>query len=156
MGFIIKQAIPHIKYLQDKKANSSHKKEGTKNYFTCNDTSRKNLGFIEFTDVIYSHESLDDYASEFPNFEDENNSTAIGFETNNGITIASSSLKTFIVDTTKDSLSYYLKKTDKINGLVVLNFNEDLSFQSYIEYKSIIKNTGLKQAKVFEKEFIFN
>ncbi|WP_339896183.1 hypothetical protein [uncultured Algibacter sp.] len=152
----LKQAIPHIKYLQDKKNNSSHKNKEAKNYFTCNDISRKNLGFIEFTDVIYNNESLDDYSGELSNVQDESNSTAIGFETNNKITIASKSLKTFITEITKDSLSFYLKKTDKINGMILLNFNEDLSFQNYIEYKSIIKNVNLKQSKVLDKEFIFN
>src|SRR5690606_14870685 len=47
----LKQAIPHIQFLQEKKENSSHKKENAKNYFTCNDLSRKNLGFIEFTNT---------------------------------------------------------------------------------------------------------
>ena len=50
----LEQAIPKIKYLQDKKRNAKiHKNEAAKNYFTCNDLSRKNLGFIEFTDVYY-------------------------------------------------------------------------------------------------------
>ena len=40
--------------------------------------------------------------------------------------------------------------------MILLNFNEDLSFQNYIEYKSIIKNVNLKQSKVLDKEFIFN
>src|SRR5690606_26364139 len=50
----LKQAIPQIKLLQEKRRNAQlHKNENAKNYFTCNDLSRKNLGFIEFTDVVY-------------------------------------------------------------------------------------------------------
>src|SRR5690606_15935928 len=49
----LKQVIPQIKFLQNKKQTSSHKNENAKNYFTCNDISKKTLGFIEFTDVIY-------------------------------------------------------------------------------------------------------
>ncbi len=49
----LKQAMPHIKFLQEKKQNAGHKNDNAKNYFTCNDTSKKNLGFIEFTDVVY-------------------------------------------------------------------------------------------------------
>ena len=30
-----------------------HKNENAKNYYTCNDVSQHNLGFIEFTNVIY-------------------------------------------------------------------------------------------------------
>jgi hypothetical protein len=152
----LKQAIPHIKYLQDKKNNSSHKKVGTKNYFTCNDTSRKNLGFMEFTDVVYQNESLDDYSGILSNIEDANNSTAIAFETDNSITIASTSIKNMFAETTQDSLSHYLKKCDTINGIVLLNFNENLSFQNYIDLKSIIKNVDLKHTEISNKEFIFN
>lgn len=50
----LKQAIPHIQYLQDKRKKASmHKNEDAKNYFTCNDTSMGSLGFVEFTDVDY-------------------------------------------------------------------------------------------------------
>ena len=55
----LKQAIPHIKFLQDKKRNAEmHKNENAKNYYTCNDTSIKNLGFIEFTDVDYHKNNI--------------------------------------------------------------------------------------------------
>ncbi len=50
----LKQAIPQIKFLQDKKRNAQmHKNENAKNYFTCNDTSINNLGFVEFTHIDY-------------------------------------------------------------------------------------------------------
>ena len=152
----LKQAIPHIKYLQDKKANSSHKNETAKNYFTCNDTSRKNLGFIEFTDVSFKKESLDNYSAVLSIFENSGNSTAIAFEDDNEITIASTILKTVILETTKDSLSYYLKKCDTINGIILLNFNEALTFQNYIEYKSLISKTVLNHTEISNMEFIFN
>jgi hypothetical protein len=152
----LKQAIPHIKYLQGKKNSSSHKNKAAKNYFTCNDTSINNLGFIEFTDVIYQNETLDNYSGAISSLDSLTNSTAIAFESSNIMTIASTSLKTMFLETTKDSLTYYLKKCDTLNGIVLLNFNEDLSFQNYIDYKSIIKKTDLKQSKISIKEFIFN
>ena len=53
----LKQAVPKIIYLQEKKRNAEmHKNDNAKNYFTCNDTGIKNLGFIEFTDVVYHQE----------------------------------------------------------------------------------------------------
>ena len=30
-----------------------HKNENARNFYTCNDTSIKNLGFIDFTEVYY-------------------------------------------------------------------------------------------------------
>ncbi|MGB5420495.1 hypothetical protein, partial [Algibacter sp.] len=152
----LKRVIPHIKYLQDKKANSSHKKEGTRNYFTCNDTSIKNLGFIDFTDVRYQNESLDNYSDALSSIDSLSNSTAIAFEKNNTIVIASTSLKTRFLETSKDSISFYMKKCDTLNGIILLNFNENLSFQNYIDYKSIIENTDLKQTEISNNEFIFN
>src|SRR5690606_34637928 len=51
---MLKQSIPQIKLLQEKRRNAQlHKNESARNYFTCNDTSKKTLGFIDFTDVIY-------------------------------------------------------------------------------------------------------
>ena len=152
----LKQAIPHIKYLQEKKINSSHKNKEAKNYFTCNDTSRKNLGFIEFTDVVYNKESLETYSGKLSNFEDSKNSTAIGFGIKNEITIASTSLDNIFIETTKDSLSFYLKKCDTANGIILLNFNDGITFNDYIDYKSIASKTDLKLAQVSNKEFIFN
>ena len=58
----LRQAIPHIKFLQDKKRNAKmHKNEDAKNYFTCNDMSIGNLGFLEFTDVNYAKKDSSNY-----------------------------------------------------------------------------------------------
>src|SRR5690606_30369303 len=49
----LKQVIPQIKLLQEKRRNAQlHKNESARNYFTCNDTSKKTLGFIDFTDIV--------------------------------------------------------------------------------------------------------
>lgn len=152
----LKQAVPHIKFLQDKKVNSSHKNKDAKNYFTCNDITRQNLGFIEFTNVVYHSEKLDNYSGKFSDIKITDNTTAIGFESSDNFIITSTSLKKFILETTKDSLSHYLKKCDTPDGIILLNFNENLSFQDYIDYKYIITNTDLKETKVLENEYIFN
>lgn len=152
----LKQAIPKIKFLQDKKSNSSHKNEKAKNYFTCHDLSSNNLGFMEFTDVIYQNESLENYISKQSNFDYSLNSTAIAFEKNNDVVIASTLLKSMITETSKDSLKFYLKKCDTINSIIFLNFNENLSFQSYIDLKDIVNKLDLKDVKISNKEFIFN
>ena len=132
------------------------KNKKAKNYFTCNDTSINNLGFIEFTDITYQNETLDNYSDALISLDSLSNATAIAFDSSNIITIASTSLKTMFLETTKDSLPYYVKKCDTINGIILLNFQEDLSFQNYIDYKSIIEKTDLKQSKISLKEFIFN
>ena len=56
----LKQAIPHLQYLQSKRRKASmHKNENAKNYFTCNNTSFKNLGFLEFTELTYLNKEED-------------------------------------------------------------------------------------------------
>ncbi|WP_375242539.1 hypothetical protein [Lacinutrix sp.] len=55
----LKQVIPSIIKLQEKKRNSDHKNKNARNYFTCNATSIKNLGFVDFTDVVYDYERED-------------------------------------------------------------------------------------------------
>ena len=152
----LKQVIPHIKFLQDKKKNSSHKKEGVKNYFTCNDTVNKNLGFIEFTDVNYHLESSEEYLSKLSTLEDSNNSIAIGFDNNGDITIVSTVLKSVLLKTKKDSLVNNLKKCDTTNGIIFLSFHKNLKYQDYITYKSLISNIKFKETKLSIHEFLFN
>jgi hypothetical protein len=47
-----------------------HKNENAKNYFTCNDTSISNLGFVEFTDVYYEVNTLPKIDKEFVTSKD--------------------------------------------------------------------------------------
>jgi hypothetical protein len=149
----LKLAIPQIKFIQNKKKNASHKKEGAKNYFTCNDTSRKNLGFIDFTETEYIEGSSSSYLSKTSNLE---YTQSISFEKNDSIKIISSSLKSPIKNTSTKRLLTDLKELETLKGIIYLNFNKNLTFQDYITYKSILKNINLKEAKISNKEFIFN
>jgi hypothetical protein len=49
----LKLVIPEIQKLQAKKAKSSHKKEGSENYFTYMDKKKKTLAFLPFDEVQY-------------------------------------------------------------------------------------------------------
>ncbi|RZV67419.1 MAG: hypothetical protein EX254_02975, partial [Flavobacteriaceae bacterium] len=72
----LKQALPSILKLQDKKRNAKmHKNENAKNYFTCNDTAIKNLGFLDFTDVFYFQGKSET--------EEKSNEILLYFETGN-------------------------------------------------------------------------
>jgi len=54
----LKQAIPYIKYLQNKKKNAGHKNKKAKNYFTCHDLNKYNLGFKDFTEITLNNISV--------------------------------------------------------------------------------------------------
>ena len=152
----LKLAIPQIKFLQNKKKNAGHTKEGVKNYFTCNDTNRKNLGFIEFTETEYIEESSATYLTKISKLENLQNTYSISFEKNNNIKIANTSLKPTFNHSSKENLLIDLKKLDTIKGIIYLNFNKNLTFQDYISYKSLLEHTDLKETKISNKEFIFN
>lgn len=152
----LKQVIPQIKFLQDKKQNSEHKKEDAKNYFTCNDTSKKTLGFIEFTNIVYHEESSDKYMTNISEFKDEENLVPISINLDGSISIITPNAEPFIIVTDKNELLNDLIKLDNSPGLVYLNFNEALHFQDYITFKSILSRSNLKHLKISNQEFLHN
>ncbi|MDH3323472.1 MAG: hypothetical protein OEM04_10810 [Flavobacteriaceae bacterium] len=153
----LKQIIPHIKLLQDKKGKSSHKNENAKNYFTCNDISIKNLGFIEFTEVVYHQED----SKAFLNMKKSQinqiiiikvqslDSTYVSFIRNDTVFIHSSNQK--------DLLSHLEGNlTGQGDAVIISEFNENLSFQDYITYKSLLSQINFKNVTIANDEFIFN
>jgi len=155
----LRQIIPSILILQEKKRDAKmHKNKAAKNYFSCNDTSIKNLGFIDFTDVIY-HNGIDADIVESQGIyetlpsETSNHVLSILFKSKDSITINSShtSKNEFI-----NRLEYMDSKQNKIMGIVYLKFNENLTFQDYITYKSMLSKIKLKHATISDDEYIFN
>lgn len=132
------QAIPKIKFIQDKKRNAKmHKNEAAKNYFTCNNTSIKNLGFIDFTDVYYHLETVDDYTKN-NNIHDFDilkfNADTVFF---NGISIDLNDMKN--PDSTK----------------VFAKFDKNMTFQEYISYKEQINQLESLRIILDNDEFIY-
>ncbi|WP_298239129.1 hypothetical protein [uncultured Algibacter sp.] len=157
----LKQVIPHIKFLQEKKANSSHKNKNAKNYFTCNDTSRKNLGFIEFTDIMYSNQTVRDFYEKYSKKEREKIDQIIYLEL-----ISLDSIPVHF-DTGKCGTRYLTNENDLLNGIksdllhygnikVDIGYNKNLSFQDYIRIKSKLKSFDLGHAKISNHEFIID
>jgi hypothetical protein len=153
------QAIPKIKFLQDKKRNAElHKNEDAKNYFTCNDTSIKNLGFLEFTNVNYVDE-IDSYTAD--NSRKDNVKTII---------VHFYSIDKIIIDdnfnneneikliNTISSLGAKLDELKKENGKIeiCLMFNPKLTFQDYITVKSQISNLELEDLSIDKHEIVIN
>ena len=130
----LKQAIPHIQFLQNKKRNAEmHKNKDAKNYFTCNDISINNLGFLEFTETNFYKKN---------SFKETENLCFITFE----------SLKNVISFTTLDykfefskegfdaALEEVYKEYDRSTVKIVMAFNNAMSFQDYITIKSELKS----------------
>ncbi|WP_345164360.1 hypothetical protein [Algibacter aquimarinus] len=155
----LKQAIPHIKYLQDKKDNSSHKNKNAKNYFTCNDVSRKNLGFVEFTDVNYSFEQKKIGSI---NSRKSNVSLFIRYQSKDSITIFTDAIKCIVIiaQTNCENILNDLKKAfpESSNKEIELNLkiNPNITFQEYISFKSTLIDSDLNYIHLSNNELIFN
>jgi len=154
------KAIPQIIFLQDKKKNSSHKKEGVKNYYTCNNTSIKNLGFLDFTDVVYKT-----YADE-KDTEIEKTIFVLDVMVNSMEEILIQSFLPETVNTNTTIIDGILSdiKTIKVsNGFdfdssgftINLHFNRNLNFQEYISIKSLFMGFDVDGPTVSNYEFIY-
>ncbi|MHA7843935.1 MAG: hypothetical protein ACX93I_11485 [Winogradskyella sp.] len=162
----LKQVIPHIQYLQNKrKKESMHKNENAKNYFTCNDTSINNLGFIEFTDVDYKNVDIKNDSLNLqlldPSSEFYRNKLLLGayielsviFEKNRRIRYKNKSL----------SISDYISKIPVAQNIEIqsegfsldLYFDESLTFQDYISIKSELSQIEREDIIVSPFEFIY-
>ncbi|MFB9055336.1 hypothetical protein ACFFU9_01160 [Mariniflexile ostreae] len=151
----LKQVIPHIKSLQEKKSSSSHKNIHAKNYFTCHDTSEKNLGFIEFTHINYSFGETFLETHKTPS-----KSVFINIMSLDSIQLGSlkkerslSTFEQFDISNINESL----KKMNPESELhVFLQFNSALTFQEYITVKSAFLKLDTKHLNIIKDEFIYN
>ena len=152
----LRQAIPSIVLMQEEKKNE-RSDEKSKNLYSCNDVSNKKLAYQDFSEVVY-HNGIDENIVENQGLYDTeidetNHILSILFKENDSITInsAHSTKNEFI-----EKLKYMDSIQDKIMGVVYLKFNENLTFQEYITYKSMLSRLKLKHAIISNDEYIFN
>lgn len=152
------QAIPKIIYLQGKKRNAEmHKNENAKNFYSCNNTSIKNLGFIEFTDVVYHEDDSQSYlnknnakAYQIINIKVHSlDSTFVSFISND---------TSFTHSTNQKDLLKHLETNlvEKGRTILVSELDKSLTFQDYITYKSLLSKLDLKNVTIAKDEFVFN
>lgn len=146
----LKQMLPHLQYLQDKRhGEGMHKNENAKNYFTCHDKSVNNLGFLEFTDILYYSEND---LSKFLTSGDKN-ILQVYFKNIDDISILRLDKNEKIVyDSFLDfteNLSLYQ------NYQVHLGFDKNISFQDYITIKSNLSKMDTENLTLSNQEFIY-
>ncbi|GAA4817850.1 hypothetical protein [Litoribaculum gwangyangense] len=153
----LKQVIPHITFLQEKKEKAGHKNINAKNYFTCNDLSRNNLGFLEFKNLVYHEESAGEYFSKISTIPEITRLSVICHSMEN-IEIMG------FIDSLITKKANYHNVTNQIKSLmmktksfeIILNFNEKITFQEYISIKSAISKIDLENVLLSNHEFIYN
>ncbi len=125
----LEQALPSIIKLQEKKRNATmHKNEKARNYYTCNDTSIKNLGFIDFTDVVYINENEEGISNK-PINEDNKIIDIMCFS----IDDIKISIDNKTISSDFSQLKKLIQNEIEHNGTyIVLGFKNTLLFQDYI------------------------
>ena len=164
----LNQVIPHIKFLQAKKSNSSHKNKNAKNYYTCNDTSIKNLGFVEFTDVNYNlfgckpYEKDSLYVYNKTNFKTYKNPVIQQDSTVLEIPLFFDNdffISTYDVVLKENQVKHYLNallnSRDEQLINIVTSFNRNINFQDYINYKTFINTLKSEGISISNNEFIY-
>ncbi|GAA4291241.1 hypothetical protein [Aestuariibaculum suncheonense] len=148
----LKQVVPHLQFLQKKKKNASHKNKNSRNYFTCNNTSKKSLGLIDFTDVVFTvtnNEPIKVLLEQQPV-----NTKFIFFSDTGDIFIITPDVSPFIKQTTKERLIKDMKASFPSGSSISLRFSSRLSFQDYISIKSTLENISRENLKIDLEEFI--
>lgn len=154
--FSLKQMIPTLKMLQQKKIDAVHKDSFTKNYLTIHNTSIENLGFIDFQDTEYVFDSdfskfyIDSHPEKFEHFFP----ISVNFKSKDSITIDGT-------PTTLKEMNSFIKEfadfstTQENTALVFLNFESHLSYQDYITFLTHVQTVASKNINISPKQFIY-
>lgn len=154
----LKQVIPHIQFLQEKKANAGHKNEHAKNYFTCHDTSRNNLGFVEFTGINFHEEEFRDYFKKSKYADTYMQSISAEIVSNDSIVISFATGKCGFIhyDNTENiinGIKSNLLTQEKVSLHIL--YSKKLSFQDYISVKSKLSKLNIENVTISKDEFIY-
>ncbi len=151
----LKTIISSIKKLQYKHANSVHSKKGMHDYFSYSDTITKKLSFIPFDSISFKTDSLlSKYVikrspKKYINFNNINITFNKNYALLNDAKINYPEFKKTIIDFINFS-------SENKTTLLHLNFNEDLLYQDFLNYLTLINNLKTKKIKVDKELFVFD
>lgn len=136
----LRLVIPEIQKLQAKKEKSSHKKEGSENYFTYMDKKKKTLAFLPLVDVVYKLEK-----------------TVLGMNTiyftaNGNILFNTQELK----ETELDSFLNDLRIEHEFE--IFVGYDKNMNFEKYLKSRMIAKKIVITKLGLnidYTKEFIY-
>lgn len=151
----LKTIMPSIITLQDKHANSMHSEKGMHDYFSYSDTISKRLSFLEFdgvtfkTDSLLSKSFIEKNSSDYSNFNNINlvfNKNSIWI---NDVKTEKPNLKT-------ELMALLALSSEGNQAMLHLNFDQNLPYQDYLFYRTMIHAIGTKNILINQNEFIFN
>ncbi len=142
----LKQILPHLQYLQEKRhGDGMHKNESAKNYFSCSNPEIQNLAFIEFTDINYIKSQNSKINSESEIYIKINEDGSVSPDPKMRKSL--DSIETYF----KSITDYFPPNTEK---QLILIFNENLSFENYINIKTQILAIESLPITISNDEFI--
>lgn len=150
------QVVPKIIPLQDKKRKAEiDKTENTKNYYTCNDLSIANLGFLDFTNTIYNTNAIvPNIAVPYGNAEEKR--FIIDFINPRNMLIVNVFKDSIVQKSTLQNLIEDLENLPQDGSYeFFLNLNKNMSFQDYITLKSKLMAPNAWHGAINENEFIY-
>lgn len=161
----LRQAIPHIKFLQDKKRNAElHKNKDAKNYFSCNAVSIGNLGFLEFTDINFEIVNIENDSINLQILETSSEYFKSGILEHAYITLSLVINKNGKIKYEDESLSIpdYIDKIPPKEFPIVsqgfaleLYFDKALTFQDYISFNSELLKLTNEEIILSFNQFIY-
>lgn len=156
----LKQVVPSIIMLQNKKRHAQvHKNETARTYYTCNNVTAKNLGFIDFTDVVYHSGILNNYFKEFNKNSDAHQFINIKVHTLDSISIEFLRKDTSLIHSSNNEelLKHITANYANEDPVIIFSgFNKEVTFQDYITFKSNLLRIDIKNMTISTDEFIFN
>ncbi|MFK5958641.1 MAG: hypothetical protein QM495_07190 [Lutibacter sp.] len=151
----LKVIIPSIIKLQYKHKKSFHSEDGMHDYFSYSDTNSKKLSFLKFDAVIYKTDSLLSKSYIKINREVYKNYNNINLTFNpNNVWLNDAKMEN---DEFKTTLLEFIEfSSEGKQTMLHLNFNNKLSYQDYLYYKTMLHNFNNAAILTNHLEFIFD
>jgi hypothetical protein len=151
----MKEVIQTVKQLQLKHHSSMHSEEGMQDYFSYSDTISKKLSFIPFTNVdfktdnILSKYFIKEFSEDYKQYFNVN----LTFNPKN-VWINDGK---FEKEGLKDLLLDYIDfSAEGSQTMLHLNFNEDLTYQEFLYWRTLVHSIKNEAIKLNQIEFVFN
>jgi len=147
--------VNKLSKLQEKHSGSIHSKEGKQDYFSYSDSESQTLSFITFDEVIYKTDSLLSkyYIKENSDNYINYNNINLTFNPNN-ILINDGK---FEKEDFKSLLVEYIDfSAEGSQTMLHINYNDRLSYQDYLFYKTMLNSIKNEAILINPIEFVFN
>lgn len=151
----IRTFVPTLIKLKEKHSNSMHSKEGTHNYFSYSDTISKKLSFFEFDATVFKTDSLLSkyYIKEHSDIYKNYNNINLTFNPNNTWINDAKMENNELTSTLNDFIDF---SSEGSQTMLHLSFNQNLLYQDYLFYKTMIENLSSPSILINNLEFIFD